>query len=482
MSGLPQTRDESLTAALDSALDAAARRLAPGGIAAIVRDGDLLAARPFGRTHLAGPETTTDTVFRIASMTKSFLAACALALRDEGVLDLTAPITDYAPAMAAARYRGRPVRITLADLLANRSGLGEDNAWGDEHLGVPREDIHALVAAGLRLTAPPAEVYQYSNVGMSLVGRAIEAVTGRDVERVISDRILDPLGLTQTRWRPGDYGSPSALARGHRTFDAGATFAPEPYVGSGALACIGGLFSTVGDIARWVGFLASTDDTPGTTTLSAQSRRELQRAHTVIPTRVARFAGRPLQGSGYGYGLVVEHDEVRGRTVGHAGGLPGFASHMRWQASSRIGVVAFGSSDEFPAWRVTAAALESVGAATTPRPGEIWPETLAAAERLDAIVRAGAPIAAAENLFSTNVLRDVPGTVRDRRIRELVERVGAPVAAQAPLAERIRATADDGAALWVVATERGALRCEVRLMGLASPVVQSFSITDDAEA
>ncbi|MEZ5213684.1 MAG: hypothetical protein R2692_02165 [Microbacterium sp.] len=174
---------------------------------------------------------------------------------------------------------------------------------------------------------------------------------------------------------------------------------------------------------------------------------------------MARFAGRPLQGSGYGYGLVVEHDEVRGRTVGHAGGLPGFASHMRWQASSRIGVVAFGSSDEFPAWRVTAAALESVGAATTPRPGEIWPETLAAAERLDAIVRAGAPIAAAENLFSTNVLRDVPGTVRDRRIRELVERVRAPVAAPAPRRAHTRSLRTTRAALWVVATERGALRC-----------------------
>lgn len=483
MSSLDDTNSGGLTAALERALDAAPRTLAPGGIAAIVGDGEVLAARPFGSTHDGGPATTTDTVFRIASMTKSFLAACALILRDEGALDLTAPITNYVPAMTAARYRGEPVRITVADLLANRSGLGEDNAWGDEHLGASREEIDAFVSEGLRLAAPSASVYQYSNVGMSLVGRAIEAVTGLEVERLIGDRLLVPLGLSQTRWRPDEYDSRTDLARGHRTFDAGATFVHEPYVGSGALACIGGLFSTVGDIARWIGFLASPDDetAPGAGILSVASRRELQRAHTVIPTRVARFADRPLLSSGYGYGLVVEHDQVLGRTVGHAGGLPGFASHMRWQPSSRTGVVAFGSSDEFPAWRVTARALERVGAPTAPRPGEIWPETLAAVERLDAIVRTGSAIAAAQDLFSSNVLRDVPAVVRDSRLRDLVARLGAPHDPQAPLAERVRATPDDATAQWLVATVHGALRCEVRLMGLAHPVVQSFWITDDAE-
>ncbi len=485
------TEDASFGRFLERALPEDVRRVATGGIAAVVRDGSVVAAHPFGEPRLDGGSTARGSVFRVASITKSFLAATALSLRDEGRLDLHAPLTAYLPDLSAARLRGAPVEIALDDLLSNRSGLPEDNPWGDEHLGATREEIGALVAAGLQLSAAPGARYQYSNVGMSLVGRAIEAVEGRPVEQVVSERILAPLGLTDTRWYAASFPAGADLAAGFRTFDDGATFAPEPYVGSGALACIGSLFSTVDDIGRWVGFLASAFDDAGTTgpsgadaVLSRRSRREMQRVHTVNPARIARFGGRPLLATGYGYGLVVEHDEVHGMTAGHSGGLPGFAAHMRWHPASRLGVVAFGNSDAFPAWQVTASALDALLSARDVPSAEdlVWPQTTRAASVIDETIRRAVSFADLPVPLARNVLRDIPAKVRDDRLRALVGRFGAPLMDPPPLGTRILAAPEASTLRWRIPTTQGALVCTVHLMGLSTPIVQSIDVSPETAA
>src|SRR5699024_4392553 len=146
----------------------------------------------------------------------------------------------------------------------------------------------------------PGERYQYSNLGMSLVGRAIESVTGSPVEQVIRERFIEPLGLSQTRYSADEYPDSADIAHGFRSFDEGATFQHEPFVGSGALACIGCIVSTVDDIAVWAWFLASafTDDPVQPALLSARSRREMQRAHTAIP--ITSKPSRAVNAIGYG--------------------------------------------------------------------------------------------------------------------------------------------------------------------------------------
>jgi CubicO group peptidase (beta-lactamase class C family) len=413
-------------------------------------------------------------------MSKSFLAATALSLRDEGLLDLHAPATEYVPELAGARFGDDGVRLTLDALLANRGGLAEDNPWGDEHLGASRAEIAALVADGLPLAAQPATEYHYSNLGISFLGRAIEAVTGHDVEDVVRERVLDPLGLRDTRADATLYDVGADLAAGFRTFDDGLAFSPEPYVGSGALACIGSLFSTVDDIATWMHFLGSAFDETAADdrVLAAASRREMQTVRTLIPTSERSASGQELDGAGYGYGLVVEHDRRFGRVVLHAGGLPGFSSHMRWHPATGIGVVAFGNSDGFGAGAVAGDVLHGVLAgadapASIVRP---WAATLAAAARIDALVTAGRPLSEASALLARNVLRDVPDEVRQRRIVEALAQTG-PIRTDAtPFASRVLSAADRSMLRWVVPCERGALVCDVRMIGLREPLVQEFSV------
>ena len=313
---------------------------------------------------------------------------------------------------------------------------------------------------------------------MSLVGRAVEAVTGRSVEEQVRTRFIEPLGLSRTRYTADEFAAGSDLAHGFRTFDGGQSFTHEPYVGSGALACIGSLFSTVDDIAAWAGFLASgfADAPVRPELLSARSRREMQRAHTAIPIDEPG-PYRELDALRYGFGMVAQHDRRFGRISQHSGGLPGFSSHMRWHARTGIGVVAFADSDAFRtellAQDALARILSTAGASDA---AATWPATFAAAERIDDALRTGASLAALDDVIATNLLLDVPEDVRRSRLAELSETAGSP-AAPTPLAGRILSSQDPAHLRWRIACERGSLTCEIRLVGLEPPLVQSLEVS-----
>ncbi|MDA3146667.1 amidohydrolase family protein [Leucobacter sp. UCMA 4100] len=469
---------------MDAAFEGFDRATAPAMITAVFTREGVVGCRATGEP--AGPGSTTErgTVFRIASMTKSFLAATALILRDEGLLDFAAPITQYVPGVRLM-YEGVAQRVTIEQLLSNRSGLAEDNAWGDRRLGDTRESVLELAAQGLRLTAEPGEMYQYSNLGMSLVGRAIEAVTGSSVEQVIRERVIDPLGLQHTRFSADDYPSGTPLAKGYRTFDESKHLHEEPYVGNGALACIGGLFSTVDDIATWAGFVSSayTDAPLRPELMEPASRREMQRIHTAA-VQSAHQQQRGLDAVGYGLGLFVEHDLRFGRIAQHTGGLPGFTSHMRWHTASGVGVVTFANCDVFRAEPFAASlhtevlAAKGIEAPTpqTPRPFASWPETLASARRIDEALRSGVSAWSLDGVFAVNAMHDVPPEVRQQRLAEALEETGPVNPQQAPLEQRIAATLGPAEVRWRIECERGALLCDARLVGLSTPLVQTLIV------
>lgn len=468
-------RDARFGDALDAALSAAGGRLAPATLLAAFDCDGVVAWRALGEPRLDGVATSRNTVFRIASMSKSFLAAAALALADDGRLELDTPIDGYVPGVRFVLGEAEH-RVTVRELLANRSGMPEDNAWGDRQLGASRETISELARAGLRLTALPGERYQYSNLGMSLVGRAIEAVTEVKVEEFVRGRLIEPLGLSHTRYEAEAYPSSTDLATGFRTFDDGQSWIPEPYVGSGALACIGALFSTVDDVATWAAFLASAfDEVPlRTDVLSASARREMQRARTPIPIEGDDLSRR-VDAMGYSLGLFVEHDRRFGWVSQHSGGLPGFSSHMRWHQSSGIGVVAFANSDAFRTEPLATGALERI-LEVTKVSDEIapWPETLDAGERIDALLRAGTPLSEAGEMVSPNLLRDIPDAVRLESFSEIRGVAGAALP-QPPFAERIVVSHDPAHLKWRIEGDHDAVICEIRLVGLKRPLLQSLT-------
>ena len=193
-----------------------------------------------------GRAPTTRTVFRIASMTKSFTAATVLALRDEGSLPgLDEPI----PGIAAPTTDGPPITPRL--VLSMGAGFAGDDAWADRHLDIDPADLDHLLADGIRFAVDPGTRFEYSNLGYGLLGRFVERVTGERLQTLAERQLLRPLSLTRTTWTcPDD----DDWARPFRIEDGVARPEGDP-LADGALAPMGGLWSCIDDLAAWMAWL-----------------------------------------------------------------------------------------------------------------------------------------------------------------------------------------------------------------------------------
>ena len=257
-------------------------------------------------------------------------------------------------------------------------------------------------------------------------------------------------------------------------------FVEEPFDGYGALAAMGGIFSSVRDLARWVaGFTDAfppRDDPEGPHPLSRASRREMQQVHRAFDPELRRAstdAEPELIGGGYGLGLFVTHDLRLGHVVGHSGGYPGFGSHMRWHPASGIGVIALGNRTYAPMSTHAARALTALvtrGAAPS-RTIVPWEATRSARAQLEGLLRAWDDDLAAE-VFAFNVDLDDPFERRRAEIDRIRERHGA-LTPDRDLPEESDSPAH---LVWWLRGERGRVRVEILLTGERPPRVQSFEL------
>ena len=329
----------------------------PGLAYGIVLDGELVHAAGLGQRHLGGPAPDAGTVFRIASMTKSFTASAILALRDDGLLKLDDAAEGYVPEL-----RGWPsvtpdsARVSIRHLLTMTAGFPTDDPWGDRQQGLPLEDFARFLSAGVRFNWAPGTRFEYSNLGYAILGRVITAVTGAAYPDYIRHRLLRPLGMMRTGYEAEEFETPGLLgtgpagaARGYRRTPDG--WAEVAFDAAGAFAPMGGIFSCVTDLARWVtGFTAAfppgEPEAGGAHPVRRATRREMQLPQVLTGwDKPAAFPGDAAPAlSAYGFGLFVEDHPAFGRIVSHSGGYPGFGSNMRWHPASGTGVIALGNS------------------------------------------------------------------------------------------------------------------------------------------
>jgi CubicO group peptidase (beta-lactamase class C family) len=465
----------------------AARDGQPGLAYGIVAGGALVHSGGLGERWLDGPAPDAGTVFRIASMTKSFTAAAIIGLRDQGALRLDDLAQEYVGELRDLRLPSSDApRPTIRNLLTMTAGFPTDDPWGDRQQGLDPAQFAELLRGGVRLGWAPGTRFEYSNLGYALLGKVIEAVTGTGYADVIRERILAPLGMTQTGFEAGEF-EPATLARGYQRGPAG--WAELPFDGYGAFAPMGGIFSTVADLARWTAGFADAfparDGTDGGHPLSRAARREMQLPQLAI---VGWPTGSYPDAStlSYGFGLFVEEGPVSGTVVQHSGGYPGFGSQMRWHPSTGTGAIVLGNGTYANAGQLATAILSDVlaqlraarsGAAPAsvrgPAPGDggPWPETLAARAAADRLL-ASWDDALAARLFTPNVDWDQPLATRREAIARIRERVGDLRPDPARPAEY-----DSPAhCRWWLAGDRGAVQAEIGLAPLATPLIQSLRV------
>jgi D-alanyl-D-alanine carboxypeptidase len=279
------------------------RAVAPGAVGVLsTPHGTTVAA--FGDAVREPPRPLIpDEPWPVASITKTFTAVVVLQLVSEGALALDDPVEAWLPGVLPADDR-----VTVRHLLSHRSGIVED----DELYENPDESCRTWTAdeflgyAVAIPTSPPGANYRYSNVGYVALGRLVETVTGESYERAVQDRILDPLGLADTRFPDAGataahevrgYLMPPVVDEADGPLDVTCTL-----LGTGAVLAMGGLVSTVTDVAT---FYAALLD-----------------GHLLEPGLLD--AMQRAESPHYGLGLQLDRTTC-GHARGHDGRLPGFA-------------------------------------------------------------------------------------------------------------------------------------------------------------
>jgi CubicO group peptidase (beta-lactamase class C family) len=478
------------------AAEYAGRGREPGLAYGVVAGGRLVHAGGLGERRIGGPVPDASTVFRIASMTKSFTATMVLRLRDEGALSLDDPAEQYVPELRDwPPVTPDAQRVRIRHLLTMTAGFPTDDPWGDREQGTPLPEFSAFLTHGVSFNWAPGTRFEYSNLGYAILGRVIAAVTGAPYKDVIRARLLQPLGMSSTGYEASEF-APEVLAAGHRR--DGTSWAELPVAPYGAFAPMGGVFSTVADLARWVsGFAAAwppgPPDAGGPHPLARASRREMQLPQ--VATGQLRGPA-PLPGSavtaGYGFGLFVDENPEWGRIVHHSGGYPGFGSNMRWHPATGIGVITLGNSTYAPVSQLATRLLLTVlgqrarrlagpsyhsgsrpaerALALAPQPAP-WPATIAAREEIGRLMDAWDD-AAAEKLFAGNVDLDQPLADRRRRIGLVRDRLGG----LRPDPSRPPESDTPAHCRWWVAGPHGAAQAEIKLTPEQPPRVQLFSL------
>ena len=224
----------------------AATRHCPSIAWGIVQNGALVHAEGHGALD-SGARPTAQTVYRIASMTKSFTAAAILLLRDAGALALDDPIVAHAPELkgAASTQDAGPIRIR--HLLTMSSGMANDDAWLDRHMDISDTGLDALLEQGVLFAGTTGDVFEYSNLGYGLLGRIAKRLTGQRVQEFISERLLVPLGMTQTTWAAPEH---NRWARPHRVVDDSVVADPAAPSADGRAMEFGGGCCPLGQLVR----------------------------------------------------------------------------------------------------------------------------------------------------------------------------------------------------------------------------------------
>jgi CubicO group peptidase (beta-lactamase class C family) len=332
----------------------------------IARRGKVVHAGAFGwRDKEAGSPMTPDTIFRLYSMTKPIICVALMTLLEEGRFRLIDPLPKYIPAFGTVKVREAdgsvvdPVRpIMVRDLMTHMSGLSyhfvEDSPLGSMYnegkLLDPQCPLEAAIddLARLPLAFQPGTRWRYS-VGIDVAARVIEVISGRPLGAFLSERLFEPLGMTDTAFGVSPekrsrvaamYGRPDLIAAGPTM---GSEFAAwmkgvndrldvsksYPVDSSDVFVRGGhGLFSTIGDYFRFAQMLANGGELDGARILGRKTLELMHSNHVPPAILPLEIGGLPLPGYGFGLGSRVLLDVAQS-------GAPGSVGEFGWSGAAK---------------------------------------------------------------------------------------------------------------------------------------------------
>lgn len=316
----------------------------PGMAVAIAKDGHLLYESGFGYRNVARAlPVTPDTLFGVASVTKSFAALAIMQLADAGKLSVDDPVVKWLPEFRVPD-RVANEQITIHHFLTHTSGLpglsavyharaGSIRRDPDaQRLGVPYdpfqvepiqtyEELMDLIArADFRLLGKPGAYFNYSNEGYALLQGIIERASGAPILRYLQERILEPIGMSHSTFLTSDltrFPRVTELYSSSQESGRKVVFHSPTWWDVGAIYTNGSLKSTVQDLVKYLQIYRTGGVAGSQRIVSEQAIRQMTTPHVILPT-----------GRAYGYGLDIQQNYHGVTLVGHGGGIKGVSSHI----------------------------------------------------------------------------------------------------------------------------------------------------------
>ena len=314
----------------------------PGLAMAIVHDGRVLSARGYGITDVRAAEPVdAHTVFRLASLSKSFAGTIAGVLVSEGALRWDSKVVDYLPGLRLADPQAAQ-RVTVADVLSHRVGLGRHTYDRDIERGADYNSlVHKLSDAPM--TCAPGACYSYQNVAFSLVGDVVFATSGQFYNEAVSRRLFKPLGMNDASFGLEGIQSSPRWAKPHVRGGRGWTsLMPKPTYYRVAPAA--GVNASISDMAQWL--IAHTGHRPDVlpAPLLATLHSPIVGTPGEMQSRAGSWRRQRLNAAGYGLGWRV-YDYAGHRVVFHGGAVQGYRGLMAMVPERGLGLVVLWNSE-----------------------------------------------------------------------------------------------------------------------------------------
>ncbi len=304
----------------------------PGMSMGVVNDQDMIWSRGFGFADVAKKRPATPgTIYSICSISKLFTSIAIMQLWEQGKLRLDDAIKKYLPWFNIQdKYPDAP-EITIQGILTHSSGLPREADYpywtGPEHIFPTREQIIQRLS-GQEELYPADTFYQYSNLGMALLGQVVAAVSGQDYDVYVKEHILDPLNLHDTTPEIPEGQKEKKLATGYSMkLRDGQRREISFYLVNG-IAPAAGFASTVEDLGRFASWQIRLLEKGGKEVLGVNTLKKMHRVHWFDPDWKTTS----------GLGFSVSHRDEK-TYVGHGGSCPGYRTQVSIRPEDKIAVI-----------------------------------------------------------------------------------------------------------------------------------------------
>src|SRR5687767_4061376 len=338
---LPAATGKEFTAAYDAQVGKTLATFPdlPGIAIVVIKDDKPIFLRAYGMADKeAGIKADADTLYYIASSTKSFTALAAAMLDQEGKIKFSDPVTKYTPGI---RFKNAiPEKITIRDLLTHTSGLRNGAlinrlAFSGQ---IDQREIDHVFAEGTALNDANFGKYNYTNLGYNIYGLALYYHLNKKWQDLLQERIFGPAGLKHTsayvsKARTKKYKIAAPYVIDTDVVNAGRMVRSQLEKTDENMQSAGGMFMSISDLGRWLNLNMNGGRLGGKQVLPADLLRNAQTGYTKSTRNEPPFSGDGEYGLGWQIGKYRNE-----KVIYHHGGYPGYRSHVSFMPDKKVAV------------------------------------------------------------------------------------------------------------------------------------------------